>query len=66
VVIEPAVDREVAARELFASTRRSLARLYAKYSERELSVIADFLDRNAERLRIETRKVANASGSRSR
>jgi DNA-binding MarR family transcriptional regulator len=63
VVIEPAVDREAAARELFASTSRSLARLYAKYSDRELSVIADFLDRNADRLRTETRKVADVSAS---
>ena len=63
VLIEPAVGREAAARQLFASTRRSLARLYAKYSDRELSVIADFLDRNGDRLRIETRKVANASAS---
>ena len=58
VVVEPAVEREAAARRLFASTRRSLARLYANYSEHELSVIADFLDRNAKRLRAETRKAA--------
>lgn len=61
VVVEPAVDREAAAQQLFASTRRSLARLYRKYSERELRVIADFLDRNATRLRVETRKVTDAA-----
>ena len=63
VVVEPAVDREAAARQLFASTRRSLTRLYAKYSDDELRVIADFLNQNAKRLRIETRKVADASAS---
>jgi DNA-binding MarR family transcriptional regulator len=64
VVVEPAVDREAAARQLFASTRRSLTRLYAKYSDDELRVIADFLNQNAKRLRIETRKVADATASR--
>jgi DNA-binding MarR family transcriptional regulator len=59
VVVEPAIDRETAAQQVFASTRRSLARLYTKYSEEELRVIADFLDRNAKRLREETRKVAD-------
>jgi DNA-binding MarR family transcriptional regulator len=66
VVVEPAVDREAAARQLFASTRRSLSRLYEKYSERELSVIADFLDRNAKRLRVETGKLSAPGLSRQR
>jgi len=66
VVVEPAVDREAAARQLFASTRRSLTHLYAKYSDDELRVIADFLNQNAKRLRIETRKVADATASRRR
>jgi DNA-binding MarR family transcriptional regulator len=46
-------------RSLFASTRRSLAQLFDRYSDRELSVIADFLQRNAERLRSETSKLAS-------
>jgi DNA-binding MarR family transcriptional regulator len=58
VVVEPAGDRVDAARALFASTRRSLAQLFARYSDRELSIIADFLGRNAERLRDETERVA--------
>jgi DNA-binding MarR family transcriptional regulator len=66
VVVEPALEREAAARQLFASTRRSLARLYANYSEHELNVITDFLERNAKRLRAETRKAANATRNRTR
>jgi DNA-binding MarR family transcriptional regulator len=49
------------ARSLFASTRRSLAQLYRRYSDRDLAVIADFLRHNAERLRAETGKLANKS-----
>lgn len=60
VLVEPIVDRVTAARRLFASTRRSLARLLEQYSERDLGVIADFLGRNAERLREETSKLAAA------
>jgi len=60
VVVEPVGDRAAAARPLFASTRRSLARLFQRYSTRELAVIADFLARNAERLRIETEAVARS------
>jgi DNA-binding MarR family transcriptional regulator len=58
VVVEPAGDRVAAAGQLFASTRRSLAELFARYSDRQLTVIADFLHRNAERLRLETEKLA--------
>ena len=31
-----------------------VARMFARYSDAELEVIADFLERNAERLRAET------------
>jgi len=61
VVVEPSADRASAARGLFASTRRSLSRLFDRYTDRELKVIADFLERNAERLRIETEKVEGRS-----
>jgi DNA-binding MarR family transcriptional regulator len=61
VMVEPRVDRVASARRLFASTRRSLARLLEQYSDRDLVVIADFLARNAERLRAETRKLASAA-----
>lgn len=58
VMVEAITDRLSGARSLFASTRRSLAELYYRYSDRDLSVIADFLRQNAERLRTETRKLA--------
>jgi DNA-binding MarR family transcriptional regulator len=58
VMVEAIADRLTGARSLFASTRRSLAQLYDRYSDRDLSVIADFLRHNAERLRAETRKLA--------
>jgi DNA-binding MarR family transcriptional regulator len=61
VVVEPTADRVAAAAGLFASTRRSLARLFGRYSVRELTAIADFLERNAERLRVETERVATRS-----
>jgi DNA-binding MarR family transcriptional regulator len=67
VMVEPIADRVTAARGLFASTRRSLARLVERYSDEDLVVIADFLSRNAERLHAETTKVASPtapSGSR--
>jgi DNA-binding MarR family transcriptional regulator len=59
VMVEAVADRLTNARSLFASTRRSLARLYDRYSDRDLSVIADFLDHNARRLRLETSKLGS-------
>lgn len=61
VLVEPVADRLTGAHELFASTRRSLARLFARYSDRDLEVIADFLRRNAERLRKETERLNRES-----
>lgn len=58
VMVEPVRDRVTAARALFASTQRSLSELWETYSDEDLAVIADFLDRNAERLRAETTKLA--------
>lgn len=57
ILVEPVRERLAGAGERFASTRRSLARLFARYSDADLAVIADFLSRNAERLRAETRKL---------
>ncbi|HEY7636251.1 MAG TPA: MarR family transcriptional regulator [Gemmatimonadales bacterium] len=57
VLVEPIMDRLSGARNRFASTRRSLARLVERYSDRDLAVITDFLARNAERLRAETQKL---------
>jgi DNA-binding MarR family transcriptional regulator len=61
VMVEAIGGRLTKARSLFASTRRSLARLYDRYSDRDLFVIADFLHHNAERLRRETSKLASVS-----
>jgi DNA-binding MarR family transcriptional regulator len=58
VVVAPALERVAESRELFAATRKSLARLFERYSTRDLVVIADFLRRNAERLRTETGKLS--------
>jgi DNA-binding MarR family transcriptional regulator len=60
VLVESVQDRLTAGRSLFASTRRSLAALLEKYSDAELALIGDFLSRNAERLREETRKLQGA------
>lgn len=57
VMVEAVRDRVDGAPALFASMRRSLARLFEQYSDRDLAVIADFLRRNAERLRMETAKL---------
>ena len=65
VVVEPVADadRVAGSARVFASTRQSLAQLYARYSVRDLTVIADFLEKNAERLRAETAAVAAASST---
>jgi DNA-binding MarR family transcriptional regulator len=57
VLVATVPERVDSVRGLFASTRQSLARLYQRYSDAELQVIADFLSRNAARLRVETGKV---------
>jgi DNA-binding MarR family transcriptional regulator len=57
VLVEPVMDRVMAARSLFASSQRSLTQLYIRYSDQDLMVIADFLKHNAERLRMETKKL---------
>ena len=57
VMVEAVAERLTGAASLFASTRRSLARLYDHYSDRDLVVIADFLKRNGQRLRAETGKL---------
>jgi len=69
VMVEPIVERVTAARGLFASTRRSLARLLEQYSDGDLVVIGHFLAQNAARLRTETTKLAPVtapSGARER
>jgi DNA-binding MarR family transcriptional regulator len=59
VLVEVVADKVAGAGELFASSRASLARLFERYPDRDLAVIADFLARNAERLREETRKLSD-------
>jgi DNA-binding MarR family transcriptional regulator len=61
VVVEPIRARIAGARVIFASTAESLAKLFERYSAHDLAAIADFLQRNAERLRDETRKLAGDS-----
>jgi DNA-binding MarR family transcriptional regulator len=60
VLVEVAAGRIAGSARLFGSTRRSLAELFDRYSDRELSVIADFLRQNAERLRVETVRLTEA------
>lgn len=59
VMVEVVTKKMAGADLLFASTRRSLSQLYERYATRELAVIADFLARNAERLRTETAQLEN-------
>ena len=60
VMVQVVAARLTGAYSLFASTRRSLARLFDRYSDQELSIIADFLRQNAARLRAETVKLDTA------
>jgi DNA-binding MarR family transcriptional regulator len=66
VLVEPVRDRLTAGRTLFTSTIDSLSRLFARYSDRQLAVIADFLGRNGNRLREETRKLSDGLERRAR
>jgi len=59
VIVEPIHDRVEAARGYFASTRRSVTALSEAYTDQELAVIADFLSRNARRLREETQRLCS-------
>jgi len=63
-VVELIADRLSGAQSMFASAQRSLARLFEPYSDRELAVIADFLARNAQRLRAETAKLDTTARKR--
>jgi DNA-binding MarR family transcriptional regulator len=65
VLVEARVERMNAARRSFGSPSTSLARLFECYSDADLRVIADFLARNAERLRAETLKLRSAEARRS-
>lgn len=64
VMVEPVRNQVTAARLLFASTRRSLARLLDRYTAQDLVVISDFLGRNADRLRSETGKLESNAAPR--
>jgi DNA-binding MarR family transcriptional regulator len=57
VLVTPVREKVAEARGLFESARSSLDRLYERYSASELMTIADFLQRNAERLRLEISKI---------
>ena len=58
VIVEITPDALEAFAPLLESTSRSLARLWQTYTTDELAVIADFLRRNADRLRVETEQLA--------
>ena len=60
VLVEPVRERLAGGRTVFASTVASLGQLLERYSNQELTVLADFLERNATRLREETRKLSGA------
>lgn len=64
VLVEAVSDRLTAGRTLFASPNRSLAQLLERYTASELAIIADFLARNAERLRTETGKLEGTAPAR--
>jgi DNA-binding MarR family transcriptional regulator len=66
VLVEPVRERLAGGAALFASTVASLAQLLERYSNQELGVLADFLERNATRLREERRKLSGdeAEGER--
>src|SRR5262249_15770438 len=61
VMVEPVMERVMAAPGLFASTQQSLTKMYKHYSDQDLAVILDFFKHNPERLRAETRKLDAAS-----
>jgi DNA-binding MarR family transcriptional regulator len=58
-MVEAVRSKLTAAETLFASTRKSLGKLFEGYSDRDLAVIADFLERNGARLRQEIRRVGS-------
>src|SRR5688572_19369494 len=58
VLVEPTKVLLKQAQTLFASTQRSLARMWERYSDHELAIIADFLAANADRLRQETERLS--------
>jgi DNA-binding MarR family transcriptional regulator len=61
VIVEPTREGVAKLAPYFGSPRRSLDRLFARYSPEELGVILDFLTRNAERLRAETARLTGAA-----
>lgn len=64
VVVTLIEDAVTATRSGFGVPNPSLARLYDRYDVRQLEVIADFLNRNAERLRQDLDRLQDDPGSR--
>ena len=64
MLVEVCAERVNAARQSFRSPSESLARLFEHYSATDLGVIADFLARNAARLRAETLKLRSLQARR--
>jgi DNA-binding MarR family transcriptional regulator len=57
VLVAAREERVNAARQMLRSPAESLAKLFEGYSTEDLGIIADFLGRNAARLRAETAKL---------
>jgi len=62
-IAQPVPEKLEEARHVLASTSRSVKRMYDKYTNAELAVIADFLARNAGRLREETARLESKGAS---
>lgn len=62
ILVEPVREKLDVAIQGLTASQRSLSRLLSRYADAQLAVIADFLGRNAARLRQEIRKL-EASGS---
>ncbi len=62
IIVEPDARRVEQIAPIFESPMRSLAQLFARYSDDQLAVILDFLRRDAERLQNEAAKLGQAPG----
>lgn len=61
VIVEPTEEGVAKLAPYFGPPRRSLDRLFSRYSPDELGVILDFLARNTQRLKAETARLTGAA-----
>jgi DNA-binding MarR family transcriptional regulator len=59
IIVEPTPEGVARFAPYFSSRQRSLGQLFAPYAAEQLEVILDFLTRSTQRLRAETRHLAN-------